>query len=38
VKEDLGPWAAPHELVLVDALPRNQAGKVMRDDLPALGG
>jgi o-succinylbenzoate---CoA ligase len=34
VKEDLGPWAAPRELVLVDSLPRNEAGKVIRDSLP----
>jgi O-succinylbenzoic acid--CoA ligase len=38
VKDHLGPWAAPRELVLVDSLPRNQAGKVMRDALLALGG
>ncbi|MGH9068972.1 MAG: class I adenylate-forming enzyme family protein [Acidimicrobiales bacterium] len=30
VKERLGPWAAPRELVLVDSLPRTSIGKVRR--------
>ena len=30
VKEHLGPWAAPRELVLVRDLPRSPAGKVLR--------
>src|SRR6185437_2480559 len=29
----LSPWAAPKELVLVDALPRTPSGKVRRTDL-----
>ncbi|MGH9066749.1 MAG: AMP-binding enzyme [Acidimicrobiales bacterium] len=33
VKERLGPWAAPRELVLVDSLPRTSIGKVRRDHL-----
>jgi O-succinylbenzoic acid--CoA ligase len=30
VKQELGPWAAPKELVLVDALPRTALGKIRR--------
>ena len=30
VSERLAPWAAPKELVLVDALPRTPSGKVLR--------
>ena len=30
VKERVGPWAAPKDLVLVDALPRTSLGKVHR--------
>jgi o-succinylbenzoate---CoA ligase len=33
VRESLAPWAAPKELVLVDALPRTASGKVRRSDL-----
>jgi O-succinylbenzoic acid--CoA ligase len=33
VKEQLGPWAAPKELELVDALPRTALGKVRRADV-----
>ena len=33
VKESLPPWAAPKELVLVDALPRTALGKVRRREL-----
>ena len=29
----LSPWAAPKELVVVDALPRAPSGKVRRADL-----
>ncbi len=32
-KAQLGPWAAPRELVVVDALPRTSLGKVRRADL-----
>jgi o-succinylbenzoate---CoA ligase len=34
VKEQLPPWCAPRQLVLVDALPRTALGKVRRGDLP----
>ena len=33
VKEHIGPWAAPRELELVDAIPRTALGKVRRRDL-----
>jgi O-succinylbenzoic acid--CoA ligase len=33
VKERLGPWAAPREVVLVDALPRTALGKIRRSEL-----
>ena len=33
VKEQLGPWAAPKDLELIDALPRTALGKVRRTDL-----
>jgi O-succinylbenzoic acid--CoA ligase len=33
VKEQLGPWAAPRELQLADALPRTALGKIRRGDL-----
>jgi len=33
VGEQLGPWAAPKELVLVDALPRTPSGKMRRREL-----
>jgi O-succinylbenzoic acid--CoA ligase len=36
VKEQLGPWAAPRQLVLVDRLPRTASGKVARHALAAL--
>ncbi len=36
VKEELGPWSAPRELLLVDALPRSPGGKLLRRELPAL--
>jgi len=35
VREAIGPWAAPRELVLADALPRTAIGKLRRG---ALGG
>lgn len=35
--EELGPWAAPRELVLVDALPRSEIGKLRRSALAGLG-
>ena len=37
VAETLAPWAAPKELVVVDALPRTAAGKVRRRELDAGG-
>jgi acyl-CoA synthetase (AMP-forming)/AMP-acid ligase II len=33
VKEDVAPWAAPRELVLVESLPKTAIGKVRRDQL-----
>jgi O-succinylbenzoic acid--CoA ligase len=33
VRSELGPWAAPKELVLVESLPRTPLGKVRRADL-----
>jgi O-succinylbenzoic acid--CoA ligase len=36
VREHLAPWAAPRELVLVEALPRTALGKVRRADLARL--
>ncbi len=36
VRERLGPWAAPKQLVLVDALPRTPLGKVRRRELAGL--
>jgi len=36
VKEQLGPWAAPRQLVLLDHLPRTSNGKVRRADLASL--
>lgn len=33
VKEQLAPWAAPRQLVVVDSLPRTSLGKVRRRDL-----
>jgi len=38
VREELGPWAAPRELVLVERLPRNAAGKLLRRELAVLDG
>jgi o-succinylbenzoate---CoA ligase len=35
VKEQLGPWAAPRELVLVEEVPRTTLGKVQRRRLPS---
>ena len=35
VKERIGPWAAPRELELVDALPRTALGKVRRSQIEA---
>jgi O-succinylbenzoic acid--CoA ligase len=35
VKEQLPPWCAPRQLVLVETLPRTALGKVRRDDLPS---
>jgi O-succinylbenzoic acid--CoA ligase len=34
VKEQLAPWAAPREVVLVDSLPKTALGKVRRAALP----
>jgi O-succinylbenzoic acid--CoA ligase len=36
VKGTVSPWAAPKEVVLVDALPRTPSGKVTRSRLAAL--
>jgi O-succinylbenzoic acid--CoA ligase len=36
VSGELGPWAAPKELVLVEALPRTAIGKIRRSGLAAL--
>jgi o-succinylbenzoate---CoA ligase len=33
VKEEVAPWAAPRELVLVESLPKTAIGKVRRDEL-----
>jgi len=33
VKEQLAPWAAPRELVLIESLPRTSLGKVRRGEL-----
>jgi O-succinylbenzoic acid--CoA ligase len=33
VKELIGPWAAPHDIELVDSIPRTALGKVRRRDL-----
>jgi len=30
VKEQLAPWAAPRELVIVDSLPKTATGKLRR--------
>jgi O-succinylbenzoic acid--CoA ligase len=38
VTENLAPFAAPRELVVVAALPRTAIGKVIRAELPALNG
>ncbi len=38
VRAEIGPWAAPRELVLVDHLPRTALGKVRRHALAALKG
>lgn len=37
-RAEIGPWAAPKELVIVEALPRTALGKVRRRELAALGG
>jgi O-succinylbenzoic acid--CoA ligase len=37
VKERIGPWAAPRELVLVDRLPTTAIGKVRREALTPPG-
>jgi acyl-coenzyme A synthetase/AMP-(fatty) acid ligase len=37
VRDELGPWAAPKELVLVEALPRTAIGKVRRAELTGTG-
>jgi O-succinylbenzoic acid--CoA ligase len=37
VKEELPAWCAPREVVLVEALPRTNLGKVRRADLPSMG-
>jgi len=34
VKEQLGPWAAPRELLLAESLPRTALGKIRRGALP----
>ncbi len=36
VRDRLGPWAAPKQLALVEALPRTPLGKVRRHELAAL--
>ena len=36
-RDELGPWAAPKELVLVEALPRTAIGKVRRAELTGTG-
>ena len=36
VKERIGPWAAPRDIELVDAIPRTALGKVRRRDLWTL--
>jgi len=36
VKERLAPWAAPKELVVVDALPRTANGKLLRHELASM--
>jgi O-succinylbenzoic acid--CoA ligase len=33
VNDELGPWAAPREVVIVASLPRSRAGKIRRDRL-----
>jgi O-succinylbenzoic acid--CoA ligase len=33
IKERMGPWAAPRELVVVDALPHTALGKIRRSEL-----
>ncbi|MDQ1417650.1 MAG: AMP-binding enzyme C-terminal domain, partial [Acidimicrobiaceae bacterium] len=33
VKEQLAPWAAPRQLVLLESLPKTSLGKVRRQDL-----
>jgi len=33
VKEQLAPWAAPRELVLIESLPRTSLGKLRRGEL-----
>jgi O-succinylbenzoic acid--CoA ligase len=38
VRDRLGPWAAPKQLVLTDALPRTPLGKVRRSELALLAG
>ena len=38
VRERLGPWAAPKQLVLAEALPRTPLGKVRRGELAPLAG
>ncbi len=38
VKEELAPFAAPRELVLVESLPRTTIGKVARAHLAELPG
>jgi O-succinylbenzoic acid--CoA ligase len=37
VADNLAPYAAPQQLVLLDRLPRTAIGKVRRDDLPRPG-
>jgi O-succinylbenzoic acid--CoA ligase len=37
VRAELGAFAAPRELVVVDALPRTASGKIRRRELAALG-
>ncbi|HUZ21009.1 MAG TPA: fatty acid--CoA ligase family protein [Acidimicrobiales bacterium] len=37
VRDELGPWAAPKELVVVDALPRTAIGKIRRAELAGGG-
>jgi o-succinylbenzoate---CoA ligase len=36
VRERIGPWAAPKEIRVVNAVPRTESGKIRRDQLRAL--